>query len=393
MQNTPLPSSANQAIINNAAASAAAMKKNSNPPAKTEASEFQRMLARQSKHDANKAAESKEPLAQRQPQQLTVKPGEESLEANLQLANALITPPPAEIPDVAGGGDAELDKTLPEQASEGGSPLPQELAQLVQATAENSPEIAAVPVTPRVAPRADVMEDELVLQDKPELLLDKEALNKGRFTKAEADIPFEKTVTVKAMPDVAVASSPLTDSAKDSNQFADALAKVNLQVPAAIAPSVTQASLAQSGAVDMRSTQIAVPFGQQGWNQAIGQKVVWMAAGGEQTASLTLNPPDLGPLQVIIHVHNNQADTTFLSDQADVRRALEDGMANLRDMMGQSGLQLGQTNVRSGERDTQAQQQGGNGTTAASTGTTDGNDNSQVLAKAARVMGLVDTFA
>jgi flagellar hook-length control protein FliK len=88
--------------------------------------------------------------------------------------------------------------------------------------------------------------------------------------------------------------------------------------------------------------------GKSGWDQAISQKVVWMLGAQEQSATLTLNPPDLGPLQVVIHVHNDQADTTFTSDNAEVRQALQDGMANLREKMSESGIQLGQANVNSG---------------------------------------------
>jgi len=76
--------------------------------------------------------------------------------------------------------------------------------------------------------------------------------------------------------------------------------------------------------------------------------VVWMVGAGEQSATLMLNPPDLGPLQVVINVHNDKADTTFISNNAEVRQALQDGMANLREKMGEYGIQLGQANVSSG---------------------------------------------
>ncbi|MES2552497.1 MAG: flagellar hook-length control protein FliK [Pseudomonadota bacterium] len=94
--------------------------------------------------------------------------------------------------------------------------------------------------------------------------------------------------------------------------------------------------------------------GKTGWDEAISQKVIWMAGSGEQSASLTLNPPDMGPLQVVIHVHNDQADTTFISDNPEVRQALENGLSTLREKMGEAGIQLGQANISSGG---QAQQE------------------------------------
>lgn len=97
------------------------------------------------------------------------------------------------------------------------------------------------------------------------------------------------------------------------------------------------------------STQfIPQAFGKTGWSEAINQRVMYMVNANEQTATLTLNPPDLGPLQVVISVNNDKADTTFISDNADVRQALQDGMDNLREKMNEAGISLGQSNVNSG---------------------------------------------
>jgi flagellar hook-length control protein FliK len=138
--------------------------------------------------------------------------------------------------------------------------------------------------------------------------------------------------------------------------------------------------------------------GKAGWDQAISQKVVWMLGAQEQSATLTLNPPDMGPLQVVIHVHNDQADTTFISDNAEVRQALQDGMDNLRNKMSESGIQLGQANVNSGGQMQQqfqqasqhkglGAQQGGDSNTAP----VEMKSGSQRIARVAN--GLVDTFA
>ena len=98
------------------------------------------------------------------------------------------------------------------------------------------------------------------------------------------------------------------------------------------------------------SSEITTAFGKTDWNHAVNQKVVWMMGAGEQSATLTLNPPDLGPLQVVIQVDNQHVDTTFISDNPEVRQALEDGMSMLRDKMSESGMSLGQAQVNSGEQ-------------------------------------------
>jgi flagellar hook-length control protein FliK len=88
--------------------------------------------------------------------------------------------------------------------------------------------------------------------------------------------------------------------------------------------------------------------GTPAWDQALGQKVVWMVAGEHQSASLTLNPPDLGPLQVVLNVSHSTATATFSAAQPEVRQALESALPKLREMLGDAGIQLGQASVNSG---------------------------------------------
>lgn len=92
------------------------------------------------------------------------------------------------------------------------------------------------------------------------------------------------------------------------------------------------------------SPQIGTPA----WDRALGQKIVWMVAGDQQSASLTLNPPDLGPLQVVLNVSNSTADATFIAAHPEARHALEQAIPKLREMMNEAGIQLGQANVNTG---------------------------------------------
>ncbi len=136
--------------------------------------------------------------------------------------------------------------------------------------------------------------------------------------------------------------------------------------------------------------------GKPGWDQAISQKVVWMVGTAEQSATLTLNPPELGPLQVVISVNNEKADTTFISENPDVRKALEDGIPALRDLMSEAGVQLGQANVSTGRQQEASQQSRGERDLAHSPSGADSQDGdkpqtSRVITRVQN--GLVDTFA
>ena len=90
---------------------------------------------------------------------------------------------------------------------------------------------------------------------------------------------------------------------------------------------------------------LAPSVGTTAWGQALGDKIVWMTAGAQQTASLTLNPPNLGPLQIVLNLTNDQATASFFTAQPEVRQALEAAFPKLREMMNEVGIQLGQATV------------------------------------------------
>ena len=119
---------------------------------------------------------------------------------------------------------------------------------------------------------------------------------------------------------------------------------------AAIQPALSQTVLTAlpSDAIG----HLAPRVGSQAWDEALSQRIVWMAHGAEQSATLSLNPPDLGPLRIVLNVSNNQASATFISQQPEVRQAIEAALPKLENMMMGAGIQLGQTSVRA---DTQGQ--------------------------------------
>lgn len=140
-----------------------------------------------------------------------------------------------------------------------------------------------------------------------------------------AQLAATETPAAKTMQDVQQAASPINISS---------LSQTQLQAQAAPAQQLAD--------------HLAPRVGSQGWDQALGQKVVWMVGGDQQSASLTLNPPDLGPLQVVLNVSNSQATANFTAAQPEVRQALENAMPKLREMLGEAGIQLSQANVSAG---------------------------------------------
>ena len=142
---------------------------------------------------------------------------------------------------------------------------------------------------------------------------------------------------------------------------------------------------------------LQTPVGTGGWDEALGQRVLLMVSSQEQVAELSLNPPDLGPLQVTLSISNDQATATFVSQHADVRQALEAALPRLKEMMAESGINLGGASVSSGDG---SQQQGferhsrpGSRYSSGMTLAGPVNDNGTVTGSPGRKNMLVDIFA
>lgn len=112
-----------------------------------------------------------------------------------------------------------------------------------------------------------------------------------------------------------------------------------------ISATISAASAAASGVPVHAALGLEPRLGAAGWDNALGQKVLWMASNQQQVAELSLNPPDLGPLQVVLSISDDQVSAMFISQQADVRQALEAALPRLKEMMADSGINLGNTTV------------------------------------------------
>lgn len=80
--------------------------------------------------------------------------------------------------------------------------------------------------------------------------------------------------------------------------------------------------------------------GTPAWSQGLEQKVVWMLGRQEQHVSLQLNPPQLGPLEIHLHIKDDQATALFVSSHGAVREAIENSMSRLRDNFQDQGINL-----------------------------------------------------
>lgn len=81
------------------------------------------------------------------------------------------------------------------------------------------------------------------------------------------------------------------------------------------------------------------------WADEFSQKIVWVTTQHGQSAELHLNPPQLGPVDVLIKVDGDQATALFTSAHAVVRDAIEQALPKLREMLADNGIMLSNTTV------------------------------------------------
>jgi flagellar hook-length control protein FliK len=222
-------------------------------------------------------------------------------------------------------------------------------------------------------------------QDKAQPGIDLRALELGKAAET-AKLPVEAGDFAARLRDSAAQASM-----KETAPATEALTSLTAQ-----ATALQNAQAASSAPTDRLSARVGTPA----WDNQVGQKVIWMVGGADQSATLELNPPDLGPVQVVLNVTNDLASVTFSSQQLEVRQALENALPRLREMMSESGIALGETLVNAGAEGRQGQDgqgaggsgrgRGGNG------GDGDGNVAEVTPRQRTRVIGAagaVDTFA
>ncbi|PHS68108.1 MAG: hypothetical protein COB23_09700 [Methylophaga sp.] len=136
---------------------------------------------------------------------------------------------------------------------------------------------------------------------------------------------------------------PTRDTAP-SNLFSASASQPNATAAVQSSPVLTMQPVVQSEA----------------WNLVLSNRVTWMAREGVQRAVLQLNPANLGPVEVKLHIKNDQATVTFTAQHALTRDALEQALPRLRDSLQENNLELVKAEVNqqsSGQEDKQETEQ------------------------------------
>ena len=172
--------------------------------------------------------------------------------------------------------------------------------------------------------------------------------------------PAQRPATAQQTPATALPQQPVITSTQASSsiqqpQMTEAMATTTKAETSVDTPILAMIEPASPAKTELYPTTIATTdtysirpsISSPNWDQAISQRVLWMTQNKLQSASLTLNPPDLGPVQVLVQLNNQQATVQFVSAQAEVREALQNALPMLGDLFKQAGIQLEHSDVSS----------------------------------------------
>ena len=204
------------------------------------------------------------------------------------------------------------------------------------------------------------------------------------------DRPQVETFVTGSVTDRASALDISAQPASTSSSL-DALSSAALMPKWAPASHTSNANSVSTPA----TARIDTPLGTEAWGDAFRQKVVWLVDRQQQSAELHVNPPHLGPVEVMLNLGDDGAHIVFCSPHASVREAIEASLAELRTALASNGLSLGQALVSGdpGAAREQFREEMARGTQSATRSSAEPLPATEIPSTRPLRQGLVDIFA
>ncbi len=238
-------------------------------------------------------------------------------------------------------------------------------AEIASADAAKLPAEMLAVLMPQVATQANNADSKASGKTSDALLSDKSALPKaGELTSGLSKNDPNLIQAGAGQASSGAARSTLTDAKKDAAfttmlqtmtaSVSDAAGTREVKQDLIVVPqndstalAALQTTLSQTPANPAAPVQVTIntPVTQNKWGEEFNEKITWLANKNEQSAELHLNPPELGPMDVVLKVSGDQATALFTSPHAAVREAIEQALPKLREMMAESGIMLGNATV------------------------------------------------
>ncbi|HEA4093990.1 TPA: flagellar hook-length control protein FliK [Stenotrophomonas maltophilia] len=131
----------------------------------------------------------------------------------------------------------------------------------------------------------------------------------------------------------------------DAPLIGDRTAAPLLHAPGNAAVQDLKTALATGNAIFNGEPTPKPVLGDDGFDQAIGARLGWLADQKIGHAHIRLSPDDMGPVDVRLQLNGDKVHASFSSPHVDVRQALESSLPRLRELLGEQGFQLAHADV------------------------------------------------
>jgi len=253
--------------------------------------------------------------------------------------------------------EADLDKRDEKKVSDETSfidPQIQQLQQLLAQTPPASPDGVTADVQVAQPAQAEAVETAAVAQTPASGPLTQPfMLDSRKDGAAQADLnPGNKdNLFVSMLDKKAEGEKPAELMKQEADAPAQPLMK-EAETPhfhSAMIDSLKEVALPARAAVETaRPTASGVlnqTLGTPEWQQSLGQQISMFTRNGIHNAELRLHPEELGALQINLRLNNDRAQLHFVTENYQVRAAIEAAMPHLRSSLAESGIQLGQSSI------------------------------------------------
>ncbi|MDX1836916.1 flagellar hook-length control protein FliK [Legionella taurinensis] len=161
----------------------------------------------------------------------------------------------------------------------------------------------------------------------------------------------------------------------------------------AINQAKTQASPTPQVPMPAKSLDLPVLVDSPEWGSQFSQQITWLGQQKIDRAVIRLNPQELGPLEVNIKFHKDEASLTITAHTLHVRDMIEQAIPRLRDMMSEQGINLSQFSIESNASQHQAGRQPGHAQHPGNPVSPVVEEGSQETSVIKNSRGLIDYFA
>jgi|GEM_PF-6580703 len=154
----------------------------------------------------------------------------------------------------------------------------------------------------------------------------------------DVDVDFVKTI--ESMPMESDKLALVTPKLQTVNaENVDTVVNQTANVNDVVTPAIHQQHVRPEIVDTMRT--ITTPFNQQAaWRDSLNEQILMMSNQRISQASIAVDPPELGPVQIQLQIQSDTATIHFATHHPQVRDAIEQSMPKLRDMLGEQGVDL-----------------------------------------------------